>query len=132
MRKLLALFLIIALLLPAAALSGDLHDVQQYIYTHAPISMDERNFTLSGEIVDVYSINVNNHWEMVVKSADDSAVHPLQAEYPYFIAHFRLHLDECPFKVGDQVTIVGWVNPNYTSFSVPYIVARTINGSEDY
>ena len=132
MKKLLLFALVIALLIPVNAFCGDLHDVQDYIYKHSPVSMDDRKFTLTGEITDVYSINVNNHWDMIVKSSDESAINPLWSEYPYFIAHFRLHLDECPFKIGDTVTIVGSVNSTYSSFAVPYIIVNTINGSEDF
>ena len=52
MKKLLLLALVLALLVPVNALCGDLHDVQDYIYKHSPISMDERKFTLTGEITD--------------------------------------------------------------------------------
>ena len=132
MKKLFAFILILIVIIPVVAISADLRDVQDYIYTHSPMNMDERRFTLTGEIIDVYSINVNNHWDMIVKSDDEDAFVPLWTDYPYFIAHFRLHLDECPYKVGDKVTIVGSVNSVYSSNCIPYIIVRTINGSEDY
>ena len=131
MKRIFALFLAV-LLLPVSSLASGLFEVQKYIHTHAPVSMDERHFILSGEIVDIYSINVNNHWDMIVKSDEENAVSPLWSEYPYFTAHFRLHLDECPFKVGDMVTVEGTVSPVYSSFAVPYIIVSMINGSDEY
>lgn len=132
MKRFVIFLLVIALLLPAVASAGGLRRVQDYFANRIPFNYSDLPICLSGEIVDVYSIGVNTHWEMKVKVDDDDAYTALWSDYPYFIATFRLHLEECPFAVGDEVLIEGTLNNLYSSVIIPVIVVKYINDSDDF
>lgn len=132
MKKLIILLMILIMLVPASVSAGGLRRLQNYIGNHTPYSAGSMTIVMAGEIMDVYRVGTGNHWEMKIRFDDDDALTPTGAEYPYFIAHFRLHLEECPFHVGDSVMVEGDVNPLYSSVMVPLIDVKYINDSDEY
>lgn len=131
MKRLLSLLLVLCLL-PAAALAdyftlrGLQGDILRYVER-----IGEPSVCLSGEILDVYHI-ATNHWEMKVAVDEEGAASPVGYDRPYFIAHFRLHVDSVPFSVGDYVEIRGSLNYMYSSPMIPLVLVDTVNGSDDF
>ncbi len=138
-RRLFVLFLSLVLVFsasPAAARTfSGLGELQQYIEKHSPADLAASGphyAELEGTIVEMHALGVNNHWQLTLQVEDPRAIPPLGADGPRLIVHFRLHLDEPPFRIGDTITVFGTVNELYSSVIIPEILARTINGSEDF
>lgn len=127
-----ALALIFVVLPCGSYADQTLRQVQDYIGKNAPYYMMSPPIMLTGEVADVYYTGVRNDWQMKIKVDDESAQVPLGSDYAYFIAHFSLHLEECPFKIGDTVMIKGSINSMYSSVMVPMIVVNTINDGYDF
>ena len=134
--------LLCVLILSASAAAADHADVtslaklQDYIYSFSPKAVEADSWggvtvQLSGTVLTAYQVE-NNHWELLVAVDDPDAMTPIGADAPVFRAHFRLHLDACPFAAGDPVTVFGTLNILYSSTMVPVILAKTINGSDDF
>jgi len=136
MKKLLSLVLVLLLLFSAASASGEtfytLKDLQGYIYNHPPVYFSEPHLVIDGTIKEIIYTGPNNHWNMTLAIDEPDAEAPLWSDTPLLTVHFRLHLDEVPFQVGDRITVDGTFNPLYSSFMVPFVKANTINGSEDF
>lgn len=132
----LVLTLLVSASAPAsAAYLSSLSQLQQYIENHSPADLAATGphyVELDGRIVDLYPCGINNHYEMILQVDDPQATPPLGADSPQLVVHFRLHLDEPPFRIGDTITVFGSVNELYSSVIVPVILAETINGSDDF
>ena len=87
---------------------------------------------MEGIISEIHWCNANNHYQMTLLVDDPKAIPPTGSDSPQLIVHFRLHLDEMPFKVGDTITVFGPLNEMYSSVILPFIQAKTINGTEDF
>lgn len=138
-RRFLILFLSLVLIFsasPAAARTfSNLGELQQYIEYHSPADLSASGphyAELEGIITEMHALGVNNHWQLTLQVDDPQATAPLGADGPQLIVHFRLHLDAPPFQVGDMITVFGTVNGLYSSVILPEILAKTINGSEDF
>ena len=139
-RRLFVLFLSLLLICctaaPAAARTfSSLGELQQFIEKHSPADLAASGphyAELEGTVVEMHALGVNNHWQLTLQVDDPRATPPLGADGPQLIVHFRLHLDEPPFRIGDTITVFGTVNELYSSVILPEILAKTINGSEDF
>ena len=140
MKRLLSALLVfslaIAMATPAAARTfSSLGELQQFIEKHSPADLAASGphyAELEGTVVEMHALGVNNHWQLTLQVNDPRATPPLGADGPQLIVHFRLHLDEPPFRIGDTITVFGTVNELYSSVILPEILAKTINGTEDY
>lgn len=112
---------------------NDLGVLQRYIYNHSLADMEGLSIyvILTGTVQEIRQ-TTGNHWEMMITVDDEDGYSSLLYSDPAFVAHFRLHVDPCPFAVGDTLEIYGTLNPMYTSFLYPYVLAETINGSDEY
>ena len=128
----LALFALPAL--SAAEHSDSLASIQRFLETRSPdlISRVGMDVEIVGEIINLYSCGVGNHYEMVLSVDDPAALVPLAYDRPVMVVHFRLHVDPVPFKVGETVSVSGLINALYSSVMIPVIDAETINGSGDF
>lgn len=136
LSALLIFSLVIAVATPAAARSfSSLGELQLFIEKHSPADMAASGphyIELEGAVVEMHALGVNNHWQLTLQVDDPQAITPLGANGPQLIVHFRLHLDEPPFRIGDTITVFGAVNELYSSVILPEVLAKTINGTEDY
>ena len=140
MKRLLSALLIFSLVIsvsaPAAAQTfTSLCELQQFIEQYSPADRSASGphyVELEGAVVEMHALGVNNHWQLTLQVDDPQAVPPLGADAPQLIVHFRLHLDEPPFQIGDTITVFGTVNELYSSVILPEILAKTINGTEDF
>ena len=139
MKKILSVLLVLtvamAMASPAAAQTFySLDQVQHYLYYHSPA--DDVGFEpyveLEGTISEIIYTGPNNHHSMTLLIDEEKASAPIWADSPQLTVHFRLHVDEVPWKVGDTVTVFGTLNTLYSSFMVPYILAKYVNGSDDF
>ena len=140
MKRLLSALLIFSLVItvatPAAARTfTSLGELQQFIEKHSPADLAASGphyIELEGAVVEMHALGVNNHWQLTLQVDDPQALTPLDADGPQLIVHFRLHLDEPPFRIGDTITVFGTVNELYSSVILPEVLAKTINGTEDF
>ena len=136
MKKLISLILAALLLCSAVPASGEtlttLRMVQDYIYKTAPAYAGEPYVELDGTIESIEWCGANNHYDMLVTVDDPKATAPIGAEKPRMIVHFRLHVDPIPFEVGETITVFGTLNIMYSSYITPYVLAKYINGSDDF
>lgn len=139
MKKILSILLVltvaIAMASPAAAQTFySLDQVQHYLYYHSPMeSVGEDPYVeIEGTISEIIYTGPNNHHSMTLLIDEEKASAPIWADSPQLTVHFRLHVDEVPWKVGDTVTVFGTLNTLYSSFMVPYILAKYVNGSDDF
>lgn len=111
-----------------------LDQVQHYLYYHSPMeSVGEDPYVeIEGTISEIIYTGPNNHHSMTLLIDEEKASAPIWADSPQLTVHFRLHVDEVPWKVGDTVTVFGTLNTLYSSFMVPYILAKYVNGSDDF
>ena len=133
--------LLLSIILISAAVPADassfasLSQLQQYLEKHSPDNMlatGPHYAELEGTIQEIHWCGANNHYEMTLQVEDPKALAPTGSDVPLLTVHFRLHLDSVPFKVGDIVTVFGTVNELYSSVMIPWVLAKTINGSEDF
>ena len=139
MKKILSILLVLtvamAMASPAAAQTFySLDQVQHYLYYHSPADDvgSEPYVELEGTISEIIYTGPNNHHSMTLLINEEKASAPIWADSPQLTVHFRLNVDEIPWKVGDTVTVFGTLNPLYSSFMVPYILAKYVNGSDDF
>lgn len=136
LSALLIFSLVIAVATPAAARSFfSLGELQLFIEKHSPADLAASGphyIELEGAVVEMHALGVNNHWQLTLQVDDPQAITPLGADGPQLIVHFRLHLDEPPFRIGDTITVFGTVNELYSSVILPEVLAKTINGTEDF
>ena len=131
MKRLFSLLLVLCLI-PAAALAelSSFREVNSFILRFVEPMGDPR-VRLSGEIIDIYNVKTN-HWDMKVAVDEKDAPNSIYYDRPYFIAHFRLHVDSVPFSVGDYVEVRGTINFMYSSPLIPFVQVDTINDSDDF
>lgn len=139
MKKVITFILCLAIafsaVVPASAASFTaLAQLQQYIEDHTPAQLlaDTHFVELEGVVVEIHWCGANNHYEMTLQANDPQALRPIGAEAPLLVVHFRLHLAEPPFQVGETVAVFGTLNPLYSSVVIPCVLAKTINGTEDF
>lgn len=138
MKKSLAVLLIFFALVPSLAHAEhftSLSSLQRFIMQHAPDQVDgtlSHTVTLSGTIIDLYSYNKSNHYEMLLQVDDGKAVDSFRYGVPVLVVHFRLHVDPVPFHVGDVIEVKGTLNALYSSPIMPWVLADEINGSSDF
>ena len=136
MKKFLALAVVLLLLVPAAASADQfpsLRRLQDFLLKYSPNQIDSTGphyAELEGVVLDVRWTGSSNHWEITLQVDQPDAIKPLGSETGLVTVHFRLHQEEPPVAVGDEITIFGEVNSLYSSVMIPYIQARTINGTE--
>lgn len=134
------LYLFVTLLIftsvPAsAAYFADLGSLQQAIMKYSPdqlMASGPQVVELEGTISEIHWCGANNHYEFTLLVDDERAMAPIGEESPRLTVHFRLHKDEPPFKVGDEVEVHGSLNTMYSSVMVPQILLEYINGSDDF
>lgn len=139
MKKILSILLVLTVVMamasPAAAQTFySLDQVQHYLYYHSPMESvgDDPYVEIEGTISEIIYTGPNNHHSMTLLIDEEKASAPIWSDKPQLTVHFRLHADEAPWKVGDTVTVFGTLNPLYSSFMVPWILAKYVNGSEDF
>lgn len=139
MKKILSILLVLTVVMamasPAAAQTFySLDQVQHYLYYHSPMeSVGEDPYVeIEGTISEIIYTGPNNHHSMTLLIDEEKASAPIWSDSPQLTVHFRLHADEVPWKVGDTVTVFGTLNTLYSSFMVPYILAKYVNGSDDF
>ena len=109
--------------------------LQQYIENNAPAALSSpisNIVELEGTIADIRWYGVNNHFEMILLVDDDRGYTALEYDKPALIVHFRVHRPVIEFNVGDTIAVRGYLNNLYSSVIFPYILADTINGSDEY
>lgn len=139
MRKFTAILLAIALACSVSTASASEFSsiglLQIFLNNHSPAeieAMGTQYADIDGTITDIYWCNYGNHYEMVVEADEPRAIHPLDSDNARMIVHFRLHKEEVPFAIGDEVTVHGSLNELYSSVVIPSIDATEINGSDDF
>ena len=138
MKKLFLVFLAAALLISATASADSFSSVsqlQQFLMKYSPnqiSSAGSHSVDIEGTIAEIRWCGANNHYEMTLQVEDDRALVPIGSDVPLIVVHFRLHVDPMPFQVGDVVTVYGTLNELYSSVMVPSILAKFINGSDDF
>jgi len=109
--------------------------LQQFIMNNSPEKISaagEQYVDLSGVILEIRYTGQSNHYEMTLQIDDPKGMIPLEYDSPVLIVHFRLHVDPIPFELGETVDVFGSLNTLYSSVMYPLILARTINGTEDF
>lgn len=138
MRKTFILFVSVLLLFSGSASAQTFHSLellQAYLLKNSPgviLSSDTQYAEFEGVVSDVTWCGANNHYNMTLLIDEEGASKPVWTDTPMITVHFRLHVDPIPFQVGDTVTVFGELNSLYSSYMVPYILAKAINGTEDY
>ena len=139
MKKFLSVLLVLTVAMATASSAAaqtfhSLDQVQHYLYYHSPVDSigDDPYVELEGTVSEIIYTGPNNHHSMTLLIDEKKASAPIWADSPQLTVHFRLHVDEVPWKVGDTVTVFGTLNHLYSSFMIPYIVASYINGSDDF
>lgn len=140
MKKALAVLLAAVLItvLPAAPASAarftSLSLLQRFLEISTPdlLARSPVSVEISGLVTDLHWCGENNHYQFTLQVEDPDARHPIGAEGPQLAVHFRLHLDEPPFRQGDTVTVRGTINGYYSSVMVPWILMESVNGSDDF
>ena len=139
MKKILSILLVLTVAMAMASTAAaqtfySLDQVQHYLYYHSPMeSVGEDPYVeIEGTISEIIYTGPNNHHSMTLLIDEEKASAPIWADSPQLTVHFRLHVDEVPWKVGDTVTVFGTLNTLYSSFMVPYILAKYVNGSDDF
>ena len=139
MKKIIALFLaavmVFSVSTAGALVFDNLRSVQDLLMKYSPNQIDsygEHLLTTSGTIQEIHWCNANNHYQMTLAVDEEKALRPIGSDTAQLSVHFRLHVDPMPFEVGDTIDVTGSLNSLYSSVMVPYILAETINGSEDF
>lgn len=140
MKKALALFLLMLLVVPAAHAVDctNLYDLQEVIYRHSPAELEANSVraSIKGTIIAIENVT-GNHYNMTIQVDDPKATKPLGSDMPLVVGHFRLHLpslDDAPFAVGGETLIVGELNSAYSTWIVPWLMIEEVNGygSDEY
>lgn len=138
---LVALFLAIALTvtaLPGAAAAmtfPSLSMLQAYLMDTSPsqsMAAGTHYVDLDGTILSITWAGQSNHYNMLISVDDPKATVPIGADAPQLNVHFRLHKEQPPFQVGDEITVFGSLNEMYSSVVIPDVLAQYINGSDDF
>lgn len=87
---------------------------------------------LDGTVLSITWAGQSNHYNMLISVDDPKATVPIGADAPQLNVHFRLHKEQPPFQVGDEITVFGSLNEMYSSVVVPDVLAQYINGSDDF
>ena len=136
MRKIIAVLLCSLLILmsvsSAVAEYTTLRSVQEYIYNMPTGAMNEIPVTLTGTIDRIEYAYQSNHFNFFILVDEEKAVNSIAERGPGFIAHVRIHDPYIQFERGQQITVSGRLNPQYSSFITPYVIVNAINGSEEY
>lgn len=140
MKRMIIVFLSVLLSLSItmsamAAQFSSLGQLQKYLEKHSPAELSASGphyVETEGVILELHWCGKNNHYQMTLQVDDPSAVAPIGAEHPQLIVHFRLHKEAPPFKIGDMVTVFGSLNELYSSVMVPWVLAKSINGTDDF
>lgn len=136
MKKFVLLLLAVMMVAAAVPASGEtfttLRMLQDYIYKTSPRNAGEPYAELEGTIESIEWAGANNHYNMTLLVDDPKALVPIGEETPRLTVHFRLHVDPIPFQVGDTITVFGSLNSFYSSVMVPYILAKFINGNDNF
>ena len=112
-----------------------LHSLQDYLRTTPPdvsMAIGTHHVMLRGTVAEITWTGPNNHHNLLLLVEDPDAVNPVWSETPQVIVHFRLHLEEPPFKVGDEIIVSGSLNEYYSSCMIPYILLEEFNGSDEF
>lgn len=137
-KKFVSLFLALVIVLASSAASAltlcSVDQVQYFLRRHSPdyFVYDALDLEIEGTIRDITWCGANNHYNMTLVVNEPNASRPVWEDETILTVHFRLHVDPMPFQVGDTVKVFGEVNSLYSSVMVPYVVARYINGTDDF
>ena len=137
MKKLFILVLAVLLICSTASAQTfvSLSQLQQHLENYSPsqsMAAGTHYLEIEGTIDSITWTGANNHYNLILLVEDEKALAPIGASSPQLCVHFRLHKDQPPFQPGDVITVFGSVNELYSSVMVPQILAKTINGSEDF
>lgn len=137
MKKLLAVFLAALLVCSSASAQtfSSLSQLQRHLENSSPaqsMAAGAHYLEVEGAVDSITWAGANNHYDLILLVDDEKAMAPIGASSPQLRVHFRLHKEQLPFQPGDVLTVFGSVNELYSSVMVPMILAKTINGSEDF
>ena len=137
MKKLLIFFLAALLICSSASAQtfASLSQLQHHLENSSPaqsMAAGAHYLEVEGTVDSITWTGANNHYDLILLVDDEKAIAPIGASSPQLRVHFRLHKDQPPFQPGDVITVFGSVNELYSSVMVPMILAKTINGSEDF
>lgn len=136
MKKLVILFLSVALFLSCSAAAADpltsYADVQNLLLD-AAYKIKPTDAILSGTVADVlHSYTFRNLFYLfVMVDPDDVSMWSTENDN-YFVVQVYTDKDPFPFCQGDAVTVEGQVISIYSSPVCPYIKPDKINGSDDF
>lgn len=109
--------------------------IQHYLEKYSPSSMAASGphiVEIEGTVTDIYWCGDSNHYNMVLEMVDTKALTPVGKDKAQIIVHFQLHVDPIPFQIGDEISVYGTLNELYSSVMVPWVLAKFINGSDDF
>lgn len=137
MKKLFILILAALLFVSTASAQTfvSLSQLQHHLETHSPsqsMAAGTHYLEIEGTVDSITWTGASNHYDLILLVDDKKASAPIGAASPQLRVHFRLHKEQPPFQPGDVITVFGSVNELYSSVMVPMILAKTINGSEDF
>ena len=139
MKKFLLLFLTFLLVAAISSASAgfllcSVDQAQYFLYRHSPeyFLTNALDLEVEGTVRDLTETGPNNHCDFTLVVDEPKAAVPISEERPIVHVHFRLHVEEIPFREGDTVTVRGGIDPLYSSYMVPYVIAEFINGSDEF
>lgn len=139
MKKLFSVLLVLVLVCSVSAAGAltvtSLSELQRIIEHNSPgdlLGPDPCTVQLSGTILDIEYARQSNHFNITLQVDDPKAYTPLGYDAPILNVHFRLHDVYMSFKVGDRIDVTGELNSLYSSVMIPWILAETINGSDEF
>ena len=134
----LSLALGITPVLTPAARAMDFYSVktlQQFLENTSPAAVSAtgaHHATVAGTVLEITHTGPNNHHDMLLEAVGQEGYSPQSYDNPVIHVHFRLHVDPCPFAVGDEIAVRGELNSLYSSVMIPWLLAEEINGSDEF
>ena len=135
MKRLLAIFLLLALLISSTAAADPVTsyaDVQEALLA-AAYTVKPFDAALSGTVqavVPSYSFK-NTYYLFILVDENDVTMWSTEDDN-FFVTMVSSEKDPFPFAVGDSITVEGRISSVYSSPVCPYITPDKINGSADY
>ena len=130
MKKLIAIFLILAMLIPSAVTAETFHDLQMLLFTTAPQNIDtQRIHVFSGTIMEINFYDPYCLLKIAVDEDGDTSLKEYWSDYAYFVARFvTSDINRFPYHTGDHIKIAGTIDIKFSSVRVPYMLIEMIDG----